>query len=168
MACESVLGDRALVAGDRLLTAHFDLPSTRDAPGLARRLVADTLCGAGAPAGAALVSHTAQLLVSELVTSAVVHAGTELHLGISGDAGTLLFAVADAHPDPPPHARTAGSSGGEADVDYQEFERGIEIIVGLAADFGWRRRDGGAGKVMWFTLTLATEDRPGGYTAPIP
>ncbi len=158
MACESVLRDRSLVAGDPLLTAHFDLPATRRAPGLARRLVADMLGGPAAPAGAADLRYAAPLLVSELVTNAVMHARTELHLGISGDARTLLFAVADGHPDPRPGTHPAASTVDPTDIDYEESGRGIAIIVGLATDFGWRRRDDGAGKTMWFTLTLPATD----------
>lgn len=159
MACEAVLRDRSLVAGIPLLTAHFDLPASLRAPSRARRLVADTLNGPGAPAGAAELTYTAQLLVSELVTNAVMHARTELHLGVSGDARTLLFTIADGHPDPPPNAGAAASAVDAADIDYEESGRGIAIIVALATDFGWRRRDDGAGKVMWFTLAVtATND----------
>ncbi len=158
MACESVLRDRSLVRGDPLLMVHYDLPATLGAPGQARRLVADTLTGPAAPAGAtAETVYTAQLLVSELVTSAVMHARTELHLGISGDAQTLLFAVADGHPDPPPGVSPALEFDATA-VDYEEPGRGIEVIVGLADDFGWRRRDDGAGKVMWFTIRVPGSD----------
>jgi anti-sigma regulatory factor (Ser/Thr protein kinase) len=159
VACESVLRDRSLVAGDPLLTAHFDLSPTRRAPSQARWLVAGVLSGSAAPPGAADVSYTAQLLVSELVTNGLMHARTELHLGISGDARTLLFAVADGHPDLPPDPRTAASTVEAADIDYEgESGRGMAIIVGLAADFGWRRRDDDTGKVMWFTLTLPATD----------
>ncbi len=158
MACESVLRDRSLVGGDPLLIAHYDLPATVAAPGQARKLVADTLGGPAAPVGAADTVYTAQLLVSELVTNAVMHARTELHLGISGDAQTLLFAIADGHPDPPPGAGSPALGFDATAVDYEESGRGIAIIVGLADDFGWRRRDDGAGKVMWFTLRLLGTD----------
>ncbi len=153
MACELILRDRALVGGDPLLMAHYDLPATVGAPGQARRLVADTLSAPAAPVGAADAIYTAQLLVSELVTNAVMHARTELHLGISGDAQTLLFAIADGHPDLPPGVSPALEFDA-ASVDYEESGRGIAIIVGLADDFGWRRRDDGVGKVMWFTLRV--------------
>jgi hypothetical protein len=156
VACEALLRDRSLVAGDPLLTAHFDLLATTRAPSQARRLVADTLLGPDAPPGAAAVTDTAQLLISELVTNAVMHARTDLHLGVCGDARTLLFAVADGLPDPP--RETEASAIGAIDVDYEESGRGIAIIVGLAADFGWRRRQDGRGKVMWFTLDIAVAD----------
>ncbi len=155
MACESVLRDRSLVGGDPRLMAHYDLPATLGAPGQARRLVADTLSGPAAPVGAAVAVYTAQLLVSELVTNAVMHARTELHLGISGDAHTLLFAIADGHPDPPPGVVSPRVEFDPTAVDYEESGRGFTIIAGLADDFGWRRRDDGAGKVMWFTLRVS-------------
>ena len=155
VVCESVLGDRSLVAGDRLFNVHFELPATLQAPSRARQLVAETLDGSDALAGDAEGSYTAQLLVTELVTNAVMHARTELHLGISGDAETLLFTIADGHPDLPPEAGTAAAEVDAAEVSYEESGRGMAIIVGLATDFGWRRRDDGAGKVMWFTLALS-------------
>ena len=158
MVCESVLGDPSLVAGDRLFNVHFDLPATLQAPGRARQLVADTLSGPAAPAGAAEGSYTAQLLVSELVTNAVMHARTNLHLGISGDAHTVLFTIADGHPDLPPEAGTTAIPVNATGIDYEESGRGIAIIVGLATDFGWRRRDDAAGKVMWFTLAVSAAD----------
>ena len=155
MACEAVLRDRSLVAGDPLLTAHFDLSATRRAPSQVRQLVADTLSGGAAPAGATRLIYTAQLLVSELVTNAVMHARTELHLGISGDGRTLLFTITDGHPDPPPDRPSVPATIDATDLDYEESGRGIAIIVELATDFGWRRRDNGAGKVMWFTLDIS-------------
>lgn len=88
-----------------------------------------------------------------------MHARTELHLGITADEQTLLFTIADGHPDPPPITPTAQTTVEVADVDYDESGRGIAIIVALATDFGWRRRDDDAGKVMWFTLNLAAAER---------
>lgn len=158
MVCESVLGDRSLVAGDRLFNVHFDLPATLQAPRRARQLVADTLSGPVAPLMAAEGSYTAQLLVSELVTNAVTHARTTLHLGITGDAETMLFTVADGHPEMPPETGTTEDADNATGIDFEESGRGIAIIVGLANDFGWRRRDDDAGKVMWFTLALAATD----------
>jgi len=153
VACEAVLGDRSLVAGDAMIAAHFDLLPTARAASQARGLVAEALGRRTAPAGAAELTDTAQLLVSELVTNGLMHARTELHLGISGDTQTLLFTVADGHPDAPDL-----SPGVPADFDYEESGRGMAIVVALASDFGWRRREDGAGKVMWFTLSLPTNE----------
>jgi anti-sigma regulatory factor (Ser/Thr protein kinase) len=103
--------------------------------------------------GAAQSTYTAQLLVSELVTNAVLHARTEVHLGISGGTRTLLFAVADGHPDPPLDPRAA-TPVRATDFAVAESGRGIAILVGMATDFGWRRCDDGDGKVVWFTLAI--------------
>ena len=155
MACERVLGDRSLIGGEPVLSAHFDLPATLRAPGQARGLVADALSDPAAPPGCVEVIYTAQLLVSELVTNAVTHARTELHLGLCADARTLLFAISDGHPDLLPDARPPTTGVDEETVlDYEESGRGIAIIVELASDFGWRQRANGAGKVMWFTLAV--------------
>lgn len=153
VACESVLRDRSLVVGDPLLMAHFDLPATRATPSEARQLVAKTLDSPTAPAGAAAVSYTAQLLVSELVTNAVLHARTGLHLGICADAQTMLFTVTDSNADPLPSTRGAGAPGLR-----RESGRGLPIVTALASDVGWRRRDDATGKIVWFTLRLPVDD----------
>jgi anti-sigma regulatory factor (Ser/Thr protein kinase) len=157
VACESVLRDRSLVAGEPLVAAHFDLFPTSRAAGQARRLVAAALAGPSAPRSAAAVGDTAELLVSELVTNAVMHARTDLHVGVCGDERTLLVTVTDGHPDAPPDDRAVATlpDGG---ADYQESGRGIAIIVALASDFGWRHREDGPGKVMWFTLDMTAAD----------
>lgn len=159
MACERVLGDRSLIGGEPVFSAHFDLPATLRAPGQARGLVADTLSGPAAPAGCDEIIYTAQLLVSELVTNAVTHARTELHLGLCADARTLLFAISDGHPDLPQDTRALRAvPDDEIELEYEESGRGIAIIVELASDFGWRQRANEAGKVMWFTLAVPASD----------
>lgn len=158
MACESVLRDRSLVAGEPVVEAHFDLLPTPRAAGQARRLLAATLTDPAVPPTAAAVSDTAELLVSELVTNAVMHARTELHVGVCGDARTLLVTVADGHPDTPDR-RFLAVVPDPASFDYEESGRGVAVIVALASDFGWRRREDGSGKVMWFTLDLSATEQ---------
>lgn len=91
----------------------------------------------------------ALLLTSELVTNAVVHAGTALHLGLTWDRDTVLVAVQD-HGLPP----NAGRAPATVRLE-EESGRGMVIVAALAGDFGWRLLPDEGGKVMWFALALA-------------
>lgn len=82
------------------------------------------------------------LLISELVTNAVVHTGCPAVLrmlfGGCPDAGTVRVEVADRSDRPPlqRHARGEDTNG-----------RGLELVDGLADRWGWQRE--GAGKSIW-------------------
>jgi anti-sigma regulatory factor (Ser/Thr protein kinase) len=94
------------------------------------------------------LAETIILLVSELVTNAVVHAGGPAVLRLllpSGaaraDAAALRVEVADtsAHAPRPWHAADADTHG-----------RGLELLTRLADRWGWHRE--GPGKRIWCEL----------------
>jgi anti-sigma regulatory factor (Ser/Thr protein kinase) len=93
----------------RLLSA--DAEAVGDARRAARRFAEG--------ASAAAVERLA-LIVSELVTNAVVHAGTELELSFSRRGEGILVAVTDGGPAFDPAAR------------FPESHRGLRIIEALA------------------------------------
>lgn len=106
----------------------------------------------------------AELLVSELATNAVVHAGGRyrltLSLGTGTGTGTLRCEVADERPrlPLPPH-RQAGSDD-HLDVDPDsENGRGLLLVDALAHRWGSRLVDDG--KEVWFELELGTPDGTG-------
>lgn len=132
---------------------HVDLTASPRAAGQARALVASALDGAEPHAVDGDTLHTAQLIASELVTNAVLHARTDLHLGLSHDGHALLIAVADRAPAVDGIAN--GATRYEGDPD--ESGRGMLIVASLASDFGWRSRDDMPGKVMWVLLELDGE-----------
>jgi serine phosphatase RsbU (regulator of sigma subunit)/anti-sigma regulatory factor (Ser/Thr protein kinase) len=93
--------------------------------------------------GLAKLADTAELLVSELVTNAVRHSRTrpvELRL-VRGD--TLLCEVDDDD-----HELPTLLSAGPGD----ETGRGLRVVSTLAREWGTSRT--GAGKTVWFELTL--------------
>ncbi|WP_037673731.1 SpoIIE family protein phosphatase [Streptomyces griseus] len=93
--------------------------------------------------GLARIADTAALLVGELVTNAVRHSHgrpVELRL-VRGD--TLLCEVDDDD-----HELPTLLSAGPGD----EFGRGLRVVSTLAREWGASRR--GAGKTVWFELTL--------------
>jgi len=100
--------------------------------------VADTLAEWNAPAD----RDTAVLLVSELVSNAVVHARTDISLTLRWDRSVITVEVRDgsdrlpAPCDVPPVA-TSG--------------RGLQIVDRMARSWGVRRIPGD-GKITWFSL----------------
>ena len=145
MACDLVLNERSFAPSSPVPLAHRDLRPTVHAPAEARDFAVDTLTMLGRiPPD---IIYTAQLLTSELVTNAVLHARTEIHVGIAYDDRTLLITVADGH------AHTAPAQPSR-EVDYEESGRGMTIVAGLADDFGWQPRPGLVGKVMWALVAI--------------
>ncbi|MFF8832461.1 ATP-binding protein [Streptomyces sp. NPDC015131] len=120
--------------------------------GRARRWARSRLAGSGIGEDEPL-AETLVLLISELVTNAVVHTGCPAVLrmlfgpasgGDAGsgagpaEAGTVRVEVADtsACPPRPRHADGDDTNG-----------RGLELVDGLADRWGWRHE--GSGKSIW-------------------
>lgn len=91
--------------------------------------------------GEAKLVETAVLCISEVVTNAVVHAGTPVALDIVLQADRVRIEVADGGAAPPERV--------EADPDAVHG-RGIAIVELLSADWGVDQRD--EGKCVWFEL----------------
>ena len=156
MPCDQLLSDRSLVAGDAVVSIHADFAASPRAAGQARALVLSALSGGGNRTLSPDILHTAQLVASELVTNAVLHARTDLHLGLCCDNHSLLIAVADGEPSVD-ELSASSAAAAHSQVD-DESGRGMLIVASMAADFGWRRRDDRPGKIMWVLLALDGED----------
>lgn len=112
--------------------------------GRARRWARSRLVGSGIGDDEPL-AETLILLISELVTNAVVHTGCPAVLrmlfggtGAPGAAGTVRVEVADASDRPPLQRHAEGDETGG---------RGLELVDGLADRWGWLPE--GAGKQIW-------------------
>jgi Histidine kinase-like ATPase domain len=120
-------------------TARQRIVPARDAPGHARAAVQE-FCrreGVGGDRDAA------QLVASELVTNAVVHAGTPIDLTLRLMSSMLHVAVRDGGPGRP-HV---------TDVDESsESGRGLILVDALASSWGTFFPD--AGKVVWATVRV--------------
>lgn len=113
------------------------LPPHPQSAARARLLVSSSLRTAG------LSEHvdTAVLLTSELVTNALLHAGSEIELRLSADDGCVRAVVQDHSPVLP------------AASDYDEDAatgRGLGLVEMLATRWGVERR--ASGKAVWFEL----------------
>ena len=124
---------------------QVNLLPTSQAPGIARRSLADWL----APAVDAGEIDTARLLVSELVTNAVVHGHGEITLRATLDEDRLLVEVIDE------------GHGFERSVRQQDFAaiggRGLAIVD--AESSRWGIHEGTTH--VWFEL-----ERPGPRLGP--
>ena len=93
-------------------------------------------------AGRADLVEPAVLLVSEIVTNALLHAGTDIELRGRVDAAGVRVEVSDGSPHLPSRRSYATTSG---------TGRGLLLLESLVDDWGVTRRPGG--KTVWFTLS---------------
>jgi anti-sigma regulatory factor (Ser/Thr protein kinase) len=124
------------------VTACIRLPVDPNSPRVARLFVADCLRRWGYDS---LVGE-AELLTSEIVTNAVLHAGREpLVVELDDLADGAVILVADPVDDlPVPQAPGVLEAGG----------RGLQIVHRLSSAWGVVSLPGD-GKLVWFTLLTA-------------
>jgi anti-sigma regulatory factor (Ser/Thr protein kinase) len=116
---------------DGTVTVH--LPRDRSAPRQARAAIRDQLSDLSAER-----LETAVLLISELVTNAIMHGAGRIVMTIERDGSLTRFAVNDEG-DGTPHVRDdPGPEGGW----------GLRLVEQLAARWGLRR----TGTGVWFEL----------------
>lgn len=123
--------------------ATLDLTEDLDSAARARRFV-EAQCEAW---GFDAIVDDALLVVSELVTNAVVHAGSQSALRLVPGGGTLRIEVADdgpAAPDP----QLAG--------DHDEHGRGLLLVSVLSTAWGTEASPSG-GKVVWADLPVQNQ-----------
>ena len=104
----------------------------------ARRLVAGYLRDRGEEDG-----EVAVLLVSELVTNAILYGHGPLELRAHTEGSALRIEVRDQEPTSPPVLR--------GDAELTEIGgRGLQLVDTLADRWGWAAEE--SGKVVWFEL----------------
>jgi serine phosphatase RsbU (regulator of sigma subunit)/anti-sigma regulatory factor (Ser/Thr protein kinase) len=151
----------ALLPLSRESVSRTTLPGTVGAPAAARAFVRTTLTGPGAaavlgprPLGDRLTEDSV-LLVSELVTNAVLHAGTDIEVICRLQAAHpgVVIEVTDLHP-------ASAVYGGQ---DTGRRGRGLQLMGALAESWGvtYHRTS----KAVWFRLTAAPQE-PAGAAVP--
>lgn len=119
------------------------LPAATDAPRAARHLVSEALRRRG---GAPVGVQNAELVVTELATNAVVHAGSPFWITARADQDTVRITVQDRSQGEPrmrPKPVTARATSG----------RGLRLVHVLSERWGVDRVAGG--KAVWADLALA-------------
>lgn len=129
------------------------LPGSPLAPASARALVRAcldewTACGLLCPEQQR-VAEDAMVVVSELVTNAVVHAGTDVEVDWwleEREETAFVVEVTDHHP-----SRAPRDHPGETPYEIPEFGRGLRLVASLAESWGVTYRTGA--KSVWARLT---------------
>ena len=142
---DQLIGDILTIAslldrlGERL---GLDLARSPVAPGEARRFVRSALTEVDVP-----MIDAVELLTSELVTNAVVHAESEPHLVLVLHADRIRVEVHDADPDLPSRRKPDEARPGG---------RGLMLLDQLASS--WGAAPSGGGKVVWFEVSRRAAD----------
>ncbi|MGY1436338.1 ATP-binding protein [Streptomyces reniochalinae] len=138
----------------QVLLEQLEIGSDPTEVGRARRWARARLAGAGVAADEPL-AETLILLISELVTNAVVHTGCPAVLcmllprrcggeGACETVESVRVEVADTSSRAPRHRQAEGGDTGG---------RGLELVSGLADRWGWEHEPGG--KRVWCELDAA-------------
>lgn len=127
---------------------HRSMPFAADprAAGAARTLVVDSLTAWQLPE----LVDTAELLTSELVTNALLHARTPLAVSLAVAHGWLEVSVADRDPHPPRGRHQAPVDAMGVAPELLPGGRGLLLVDALADEWGVEQRS--TGKQVWFTL----------------
>ncbi|MFD5218203.1 SpoIIE family protein phosphatase [Streptomyces tendae] len=141
--------------------ARVSLLGSSLAPGAARAMARAALAdwsALGLPGTEQLTEHLAAdalVVVSELVTNAVVHAGTDVEVSLRmEETGTLVVEATDQHP-----SRAPRSTDPEMPHDPAEYGRGLRLVAALAEAWGITYRPGI--KTVWARLSAAGADADG-------
>ncbi|AEV88661.1 anti-sigma regulatory factor [Actinoplanes sp. SE50] len=111
-----------------------------DAPSAARNLAGDACLAWGLPR----LPHPSRLVMSELVTNAVEHAGTPIRVVVTRRGDGLHLAVADGSSAMPRLLRPTRPRAGQP---LDERGRGLRTVHGTAAV--WGAVPAAPGKVVW-------------------
>ena len=135
------VGDQLARRGTLILPAAYqsaqradDRDACRAEPARAARAFVSAVLGPGHPCG-----DVAILLVSEIFSNSIRHSrscapGETVTVAVISGDGTVRVEVTDRAGPGTPEPRLAGRDA--------EGGRGLQLVAGLAAPWGWRRRGG--------------------------
>jgi anti-sigma regulatory factor (Ser/Thr protein kinase) len=141
------------------------LPPAAESPRSARRFLLSALRGTVDED----TLDSALLLVTELVTNVVVHAGTPATVDVTAEpVGELTIQVRDLHPVRIGAARHGPGNGGSDSANdpfsesglggLREDGRGLALVDALASS--WGTAHGAGGKSVWFRLPAGAQPAP--------
>lgn len=108
-------------------------PASLQAPGAARRFVTALLL----EWGLGHLAEAAVLAVSELVTNAILHTGSDTSIGVARRGDAVRIVVGDSSPVPPAPRQPSEAPGGH----------GLHIVAAIVDEWGHDLVEGG--KVVW-------------------
>ena len=124
-------------------TEVFELDADPDAPARSRHAVTEVLTGWGCAESA---QDDLLLVVSELVTNAVVHGAEPIVVTVVHASERVRVEVTDGLSDASPHTNRAAPDA--------ETGRGLSVVTRLASAWGWRASPG-HGKTVWAEVPLS-------------
>jgi hypothetical protein len=130
----------------------LNLEPEPDAPSLARNLIS----GACIAWGMSGLLYASRLVMSELVTNAVEHAGTRMTVVVTRRGPGLHLSVSDESAVAPRVLQPSPPRPGEP---LDDRGHGLTIVSAVATV--WGSLPTRTGKVVWATLLPGREDRPG-------
>lgn len=133
--------------GEGAAEAATVLPNTERAPSAARRFLREQLGRWGVDDD---VTAVAELCLSELVTNAVIHAGSSSQLLVALIEGALEISVRDHGGPPETHELVARID--DQDSGLRVYGRGLMLVESLSTSWGVEQLADGSS--VWFTLDL--------------
>jgi two-component sensor histidine kinase len=97
------------------------------------------------------VAEAVAVMVSELATNSLRHAGTHFSVRVDTDGAQIRIAVADAG---------SGQPAIRSPRPSEPTGRGLQIVRALADDWGVAPLQDGRGKVVWFTVEVPGREAP--------
>lgn len=101
------------------------------------------------------VSYEVELLATELVTNALLHADSDVDVRLREYPDRIRVEVRDCDPRPPLPAPITVTEQGDIDAEHG---RGLVIVEAMAS--AWGNSPSGRGKSVWFEMTATIMDGP--------
>jgi anti-sigma regulatory factor (Ser/Thr protein kinase) len=140
---------------DRVTPYELPLRACADSVGVARRYFASIARERALPAA---LRDAGSLIVSELVTNAVVHGSDPITLRVTPMPRTLRLAVSDGCDRPPTPRLRSSEHPIAADPESADHGRGLAIVDGLADQWGCEPSVQTPGKTIWCHLSISPDD----------
>jgi anti-sigma regulatory factor (Ser/Thr protein kinase) len=125
----------------RLYIQRHDLQGVKTT----RSFVADRLCSWGL----AEISDDLQLVASEVVTNALIHAGSDVDVRLRAFTDHVRLEVRDSDSNPPVPSPFSLSEEGSSQAEHG---RGLFLVEALAT--AWNSSPNGRGKTVWLELAV--------------
>jgi anti-sigma regulatory factor (Ser/Thr protein kinase) len=144
-----------IIPGEGGRRAQLALASGARSAGLARHFLRDRLLEWEVDADAV---ESAQLCLSELVTNAIMHAGTTSELMVHLEGAVLTVVVRDIGATARPGVPATYLPVPEDDDPLRVFGRGLTLVDAIADR--WGSEQDAYGTTAWFALELDPGDEP--------